>query len=387
MHFTIGATGYSARLFMKKISILLSALIIGAAGYLIYTKRSFNVVKQPSTFNAQPATTKPVRDTLQADTLTINAVGDVMFGSNYPDLKDFPPDSGRHLLKEFSPFLRDGDITFGNVEGVFLDRGGTPKGSGGQVFSFRQPVRMAEYYKENGFNLLSVANNHMADFGPDGIASTDSTLARLGLSFAGSLSRPTSSLTVKGIKIGFAAFAPHKGCADLNDISAAVNTVKKLKAENDIVIVSFHGGAEGSKAQHVTRRTEIFYYQNRGNVYAFTHALIDAGADVAIGHGPHVVRAMELYKGKLIAYSLGNFCTYGKFSLNGMSSNAPLLKFSIDQKGNFLKGQIISGVQYGEGGPVLDEDNKAAFQRIKELSAADFPESPLVFSNGKISKQ
>jgi poly-gamma-glutamate capsule biosynthesis protein CapA/YwtB (metallophosphatase superfamily) len=181
------------------------------------------------------------------------------------------------------------------------------------------------------------------------------------------------------------AFAPHSGCLDLNDINQAVALVKKTKTKCDILFVSFHGGAEGSGATHVTRKTEIFYGQNRGNVYDFAHQMIDAGADIVVGHGPHVARAMELYHSKLIAYSLGNFCTYGMFNLRGVSGYAPLLQFKVNEKGNFVNGKIISFKQINEGGPIKDENYSAA-QLIKKLSREDFPDNQLVIDeDGGIS--
>jgi poly-gamma-glutamate capsule biosynthesis protein CapA/YwtB (metallophosphatase superfamily) len=78
--------------------------------------------------------------------------------------------------------------------------------------------------------------------------------------------------------------------------SAAIASVKKLKASCDIVIVPMHAGAEGRSAIHVLKQIELFLGPNRGNVYRVAHAMIDAGADVVIGHGPHVPRAMKYIK-------------------------------------------------------------------------------------------
>ena len=97
------------------------------------------------------------------------------------------------------------------------------------------------------------------------------------------------------------------------------------------------------------------------------------------GHGPHVPRAMELYKNKIIAYSLGNFCTYGKFSLSGPQGIAPLLKVYIDTNGNFIKGNIYSFKQINRGFPVPDNEANAV-KIIKELTEKDFPESSLMIN-------
>jgi hypothetical protein len=324
---------------------------------------------------------------LKPDTISINAMGDIMFGTNFPNTSKMPPNNGKDLLAPLANYIKNADVVFGNVEGVFLDKGGIPKGTGGQVYCFRQPVSMAQHFKDYGFNLLSVANNHVADFGAPGLTSTDSVLRNLNFTFAGSLKQPTAILEIKGKKIGLAAFAPHKGSVDMNNIPGSVQIVKELKKRAEIVIVSFHGGAEGVTRQRVPKKKEIFFGQDRGDVHDFAHKMIDAGADVIIGHGPHVVRAVELYKNKFIAYSLGNFCTYGMFSLGGASGNAPLLHLQINEKGDFVSGKIISAKQYGEGGPVLDEDKKSAFNTIAYLTKLDFPTTALKFENGQILKK
>jgi poly-gamma-glutamate capsule biosynthesis protein CapA/YwtB (metallophosphatase superfamily) len=352
---------------MMKITILISAYLF----ILACTSKNKNEDNKVNKLTNNTETEHSLQPATP-DTISINAVGDIMFGTNFPDLKNMPPNGGKDLLTPFTSLLKDADVTFGNAEGVFLNSGGTPKGSGGQVYCFRQPTYMAQYFLDNGFDLLSVANNHVADFGDVGLKSTDSVLRKLPIDFAGSTIQPTTIITVKGIKYGLAAFAPNKGCVDLNNIANAIKIVKELKQKCHIVMVSFHGGAEGIDKQHVTKKTEIFYGQNRGNVYDFAHKVIDAGADMVIGHGPHVARAMELYK--------------NKFSLGGVSGNAALLKLFVTEKGDFVQAKIISGKQYGEGGPVLDEQNKEVFNTIKNLTLVDFPNSGLKFEDGMVFK-
>lgn len=344
-----------------------------SCGYATQNNNAATAIHPGDTALTKSASPKPA-----GDTLSLIAVGDIMFGTNFPDVHTLPPNDGKYLLKDFSAELQDADITFGNSEGVFLDAGGTPKGFGGNVFSFREPRRYAQYFVDNGFDLLSVANNHVADFGETGMKSTVETLEALSLHFAGLQNYPTTIITVRNIKIGLAAFAPHKGCIQMNDYAAMTAAIKNLKKECGIVMVSFHGGAEGRNATHVPRRTEIFFNQNRGDVYEFAHLAVDAGADIVIGHGPHVARAMEVYKNKFIAYSLGNFCTYGMFSLKGVSGIAPLLKININETGDFISGRISSIRQEGEGGPLRDDDH-GAYQLIRGLTASDIPNPHLQF--------
>ena len=155
----------------------------------------------------------------------------------------------------------------------------------------------------------------------------------------------------------------------------------------DIVIVSFHGGAEGPDHQHVTPGNERYIGENRGDVIQFARAAIDAGADVVLGHGPHVARAVDLYKDRFIAYSLGNFATYGRFKLKGPNGYAPILDLRINADGSFESAQIHSAIQRDRGVPRFDAEERA-YQKIKELTLADRPDAGLVFpGNGLIEKK
>ena len=305
--------------------------------------------------------------------LTIVAVGDIMRGSSYPSANGLPP-SGRSLLEPIAPILANADLTFGNLEGPILDNGPVVKkcADPSKCFAFKQPEYVAGYLKDAGFDLLSIANNHMNDFGNRGRLSTCQALAKQGISYAGQKSCPTAVVVRHGVRIGFTAFAPGTGSLNINDDGLIRKVVSGLKKQCDIVIVSFHGGAEGSARTHVPRQYEMFCGENRGDVYRFARLAIDSGADVVLGHGPHVTRAIDLYKGKFIAYSMGNFCTYGAFNLKGANGFAPILRISVNRNGNFVKGRIFSIMQQGEGGPVID-DSSQALQAIKRLTAEDFP--------------
>ena len=160
-----------------------------------------------------------------------------------------------------------------------------------------------------------------------------------------------------------------------------------VKAEHDIILVSFHGGAEGLDALHIPFANEFYYNEDRGDVVAFAHAVIDAGADLVVGHGPHVPRALELYRGRLIAYSLGNFCTYYGISVVGLKGLAPVLRVTLTDEGEFVEGQIISARQQRTLGPIPDPSNEAA-RLMKRLTEADFPNTPLIVDElGQISKR
>ncbi len=322
--------------------------------------------------------------------VSVVAVGDMMLGTNYPSASYLPANGGKDLLSEVEPILQDADVTFGNLEGTILDKGGIAKRCKNPdvCYVFRSPESYIEHYTKAGFDVLSIANNHSGDFGPTGRTKTKQILRDAGIEFAGLAgSDETATWEKDGIRYGFAAFAPNSGTCDVRNIPRAAAIVKKLNETNDIVIVSFHGGAEGAKNQHVTRKTETYYGENRGNVYKFAHAMVDAGADLILGHGPHVTRGVELYKNKFITYSLGNFCTYGRFNLRGAAGIAPMLKLYLDENGGFVYGEITPIYQGKTHGPRIDPERRAT-KKLIELTKADFPESTLeITEDGFIGKK
>lgn len=321
-----------------------------------------------------------------ADTISIVAVGDMMLGSAFPSKVNLPPDDAVNSFKEVDTFLK-GNVVFGNLEGCYLNSGSSSKCKGinpNNCYAFRMPDRYAGIFKKAGFNVLSVANNHVGDFDSRGRKNTTKILDSLQINYAGQVQKPSAFFTVDSVKYAFAAFAPNENTVDIRKIDEAKALVASLKKQADIVIVSFHGGGEGAKFEHVTRQTEIFYKENRGNVYAFAHAVIDAGADVVLGHGPHVTRAVEVYKNKFIAYSLGNFCTYGMFSLKGPNGIAPLLQIKLNSNGDFIYADVVSVKQDKINRLTLDQSN-AAFDKIKSLTDIDFKGHNLKFENNRIS--
>ena len=319
--------------------------------------------------------------------ISIIGVGDMMLGSNYPNKSSLPTNDA-NILADVSEYLKDADLTFGNLEGTLFDIGGIAKicGNPANCYVFRTPSKYGKYFVEAGFDVLSIANNHSGDFGAEGRKKTKETLNSLGIKYAGLLDTDETSIFEKGgVTYGFVAFAPNNGTVKLNDIPRAKQLVSDLKNKVDVVIVSFHGGGEGDAYQHMTRKDEFYFGENRGNVYEFSHSVVDAGADIVFGHGPHVTRAFELYKGKFIAYSLGNFATYGKFSLSGAKGIAPILKVVVNGKGDFMEGSIVSTFQTKNAGPKKDPSNRA-LQKVISLTKSDFPETKLAISNdGKIT--
>ena len=326
---------------------------------------------------------------LKKDTVSIIGVGDIMMGTNFPSADYLPADDGKHLMADVEEILRNADITFGNLEGVILNEGGEQKHCSNPdvCYLFRTPEKYVANLVEAGFDVMSLANNHAGDFGDEGRKNTMKVLDSAGIKYAGLLSIPYITFSDRVLKYGFVAFSPNVGTVSINDHINAKKIVQHLDSIADIVIVSFHGGAEGKDHQHVTRKREYYYGENRGNVYEFSHELIDAGADIIFGHGPHVSRAVEVYKNRFIAYSLGNFCTYARFNLSGANGIAPIMKVYTKSDGEFLKGEIIPIAQYGNGGVSLDS-KKRAVTKIRELTLHDFPDGNLfIDDNGNVTIQ
>ncbi len=320
--------------------------------------------------------------------ISVIGVGDIMIGTSYPNTSYLPANDGRYLLKPVEDILKSADVAFGNLEGVLLDEGGTPKHCNNPdlCYLFRSPVRYVDNLVNAGFDLLSIANNHIGDFGHKGRRSTIKTLEEAGIGFAGLIEHPTTIIERDGIKIGMAAFSPFRGTVNMHNIHNAQSIVEDLKKAADIVIVSFHGGAEGADHQNVTCETEYYLGENRGNVCKFSYSVIDAGADIVFGHGPHVTRAVDLYKDRFIAYSLGNFCTYARFNLHGEHGVAPILKVYVDETGKFIEAKAFPVIQTGRGGPRPDPAGRAV-KSLQRLTITDFPETLLrINDQGRIRR-
>jgi poly-gamma-glutamate capsule biosynthesis protein CapA/YwtB (metallophosphatase superfamily) len=310
--------------------------------------------------------------------LSIAAVGDIMMGTDYP--KDIlPDDDGVGFLAAVTPALAAADIAFGNLEGPLVDGGEALKQCKPEstaCYAFRTPTRYAAHLANAGFDVLSLANNHMADFGEEGRDATMRALDDVGIRHSGR-EGDVASWNVHGRRVALIAFAPNVGAHQLNDLPQARARVADLAATHDIVIVSMHAGAEGPGAEDLPFAREIFHGEDRGDVVEFAHAVIDAGADLVLGHGPHIVRPLELYRDRLVAYSLGNFATYYGISVADSRGLAPILHVRLGDDGRFLGGRIDSTVQIRPGGPVFDPERRV-LELMRELSGEAFPGGDLV---------
>jgi len=326
---------------------------------------------------------------ISAKNLCIRAVGDIMMGSLTP--RPVLPED-RHLIqaRKIQKYLAGADIVFGNLEGVFVAPDTLPQKcsessrKAKKCYEFGMPLELVDVLIDLGFSVLSIDNNHTSDYGDAGYQLTSEILKDNDIHAI-----PKGGhviVRVKKKRIAFVAFGFTKKSYLLTNIKHTERIISDLSRRFPIVIVSFHGGKEGKDAQHVKNEMEMFYGEKRGNLIEFAHAAIDSGADLILGHGPHVLRAVSIYRDRLIAFSLGNFYTFGQFRLSGPAGIGAILEVHInDHDGRFVKGKIIPTVQVMAGVPAYDY-KKDAIKLIRDLTESDFPEIPLrISSDGLIN--
>ncbi len=344
-----------------------------------FLMQSCNAENKPATHNINLSEQTPNKQVVETKedskwSVSIAAVGDIMLGSGYPSEAYLPPDCGESLIDAAVELLQSADITFGNLEGAILDKGKPAKAGGKNSYAFRMRECAVGVLANAGFDVVNIGNNHSYDFGAAGQNNAMKVLDEHKIKYVGLELAKSAIIEKDGKKIAFIGFANSAHTLRMTDIENAKKLVRELKENADIVVVSFHGGAEGQKYKHVTKQTETFLGENRGNPYLFSHSLIDAGADLIIGHGPHLPRAAEIYKNRLILYSLGNFCTYKQFGLGGSNSFAPVAFCTLNENGEISDYKIHSFLQEKPGILRKDPDNNAE-KEIFRLSKEDFPES------------
>ena len=344
-------------------------------------------VPEPLPVLPVPAAQPAPRPAARLSSVSAAFTGDINLGTmTLPD--GLPPDSGRRLLLAAIPALH-GDLVVGNLEGVLADTGTSEKcikrvGRRTEVrencYAFRTPTYLAARLKDAGFTHLNLANNHSGDLGEPGRATTAATLDSFRLAHYG----PVGSIALDTIRRGdslsvvaLVGFSTYPFSYNLLEMDRSVGVVDSVRSLADIVLVTFHGGAEGPEAQHVDTMPEFLASEPRGELRRWAHAMIDAGADAVIGHGPHVLRGIEFYHGKPIAYSLGNFATYRGFSLKGALGITAVLHLEWSGTGHFLRGSIVPMVQAPRQGPAPDPERRA-IRLMRSLSEADFGASAAV---------
>lgn len=306
--------------------------------------------------------------------ITLKAVGDIVPGTDFPNNR-LPADPSI-FFGSVAAELESADLTFGNFESVLTDYPNSAKDiSRGAVFAFRAPPSYAELFETAGFDVLNIANNHSMDFGEPGLTDTVSHFAEVGIETVGQKNQILYT-EANGIPVAFIGFSTYDFHNSINDEAGAKRLIAEAQQNAEIVVISIHAGAEGAGAANVSDRQEFFFGEDRGNIVRFSRTAIDAGADLILGHGPHIPRAIELYRGKLIAYSLGNFVGYRTLSTEGRLAYSLILEVELNLEGDFLSGAIVPVHLGNDGIPRLDRSLRSV-NFIRSLTQTDFPSTPV----------
>jgi hypothetical protein len=314
-----------------------------------------------TTATAATSRTKPTRG------ISLVWGGDVTLGSHYGR----PPDRGWPQLAPVAGILRRADLAAVNYEGTF-GSGGPSKcaGGGANCFAFQAPSANARTLHRAGVDVVNQANNHAHDFGAYGQAATRAALAAAHVRPTGAPGQ-IQTLRRHGVRVAFVGFSTYPWTAPMNSDAAVRALVKAAARRAPIVVAFLHAGAEGASRDHVPFGHEHAYGEDRGDSRHFARVAIDAGADVVLGSGPHVVRGLQLYRGRLIAYSLGNLTGWHNFGTSGNSALSALLHVDLDRDGALRQGSLTSLVLDHTGVPSLDPQRRAE-RLMRGLSASDF---------------
>jgi len=371
---------------LGRLGLLAGVLCGGCLSALALWLFAPNRTPEPMTSSVSASTVAPeVPPSPQPEIrITIKAVGDTILGTNFPH-NDLPSGDPYRLFQAVQAQLQGADILFGNYEATLTNHPISEKAvNGASVFAFRAPPEYAQALKKAGFDILTIANNHAYDFGDIGFADTFRNIEKAGMRAVGKKGQ-IAYLDVKGIKVAFIGFSNYFDHNSVLDLKGTRAIVQRAKQNADIVVVTFHAGAEGTGAMRTLNATEYFFGENRGNVVLFSRTAIDSGADLVLGHGPHVVRALEVYKGKLIAYSLGNFMGYRTLSTVAELGWSLVLEVELDRQGNFMAGKIHPLQLTADGVPKPDPQGKT-IRLMRSLTKKDFPKTPLTIKDdGTIS--
>lgn len=306
---------------------------------LMYLSILLALLMSANVASAQIAScTSPVTSSVEPIRMVFG--GDIVLGNSFV-VEHIPKEWEELYFAGVRSILKGADVAFGNFEDTLTEHDKTSKTTGsGRQYAFRSPPHYAELMHQEGFKILNVANNHANDFGETGYKDTLNNLKAAGIAVAG-IRDEAATLSVRGLNIAVLGFTYSSRFNTVFEIDEAAERVRQAKAKGEYVIVTFHAGAEGSPAIWHHNEDEAFMGENRGNTVAFSRAMIDAGADLVVGHGPHVLRAAECYRDKPIVYSLGNFVGVGGLSAKNFAAVSALLEVSVAVDGSLQKINLV----------------------------------------------
>ena len=357
-------------------ALLLVALGAGASLWLVPSAAQGGTDSTTTTLADSSTTT-----TTTTTTVTLTAAGDMMLG-----YQGSLPSNPASLLNPVRAILR-APIQFANLEGTLSNGGPSKCGANSTAcYAFRAPPSEAQVYADAGFTVLNSANNHSHDFGQEGVNSTSAALRQAGIAQTG-LPGQIAVVSENGVRVAFVGFAPYSNTNDFLNLPAAAALLRRAHHLADLVVVYMHVGAEGASATHVTRQTETFYGENRGNPYFFAHFVVDRGANLVLASGPHVLRGMEWYHHTLIDYSLGDFVNYRNFDTFGTLGLTGVLRVTLNSDGTFGSGSFTSLTLNASGTAYPDARDQSA-HLVDTLSRQDFGASAAIIrGDGSIAPE
>ena len=317
--------------------------------------------------------------------IRVCAGGDVMLGSDldtsWAARRGVPalPDP-LELVAPLRSLAADADIVLLNVEGAIGSGPAPAKCRAGSTtcYAFRQPPPAAAALRsvtQAGAVVGNVANNHAMDAGPDGFAETVRHLARAGVFATGHDTIATVVPLPGGDTVAFLGFSTFQAGPSARDLAAVRRHVERAAARWPTV-VTVHNGAEGVGAQRTRDETERFLGEDRGNPVAFARVATEAGAIAVFGHGPHVLRAAAWMHDRPVFYSLGNFLTYGPFSLGEPRNRGGFACVVFDRRGVIYGADFRSTRQLPPGRVGRDPDHRAV-AIIDSLTQLDFRDAAI----------
>jgi poly-gamma-glutamate capsule biosynthesis protein CapA/YwtB (metallophosphatase superfamily) len=326
-----------------------------------------------------PSVAKPSRAKVVYSTAVFSFVGDTILGKT-PNL----PNNPYSYLSPVIGQIRQGvDVGFANLEGTLTNSTAAKCSGGDACYTFRNPPSYARVFAWAGYDVLNLANNHSHDFGATGLQDTKDAIHSAGIRYTG-LPGQITYLTSNGIRVAYVGFAPYSNTNNMLDLSTAARLIRRANANAAIVVVYMHAGAEGADADHVTGREEHYVGEDRGNPKRFAHMAVNNGASIVVASGPHVMRGMEFYRHRLIAYSLGNFANFHNFNTTGVLSHSAVLRVTLTKTGRFATARLVS-VSLASDGHATVGGSSVSF--VRSLSSSDFGSAAARLSSSGVVSQ
>lgn len=282
------------------------------------------------------------------------------------------PADGHAGLSSITATLAETDLALVNLEGT-LGVSGTEKCGGaapGTCFAFQAPPKIARELAYAGVDAVNLANNHSFDAGPAGLSETIAALDGAEMGWAGTPGA-IRVMNAAGVQTALVGFAPYRWANDLRDLNVVRAQVQAATRRAPIAIVMMHAGREGQDASTTPSGREVAFGEDRGDTRAAAHAAIDAGADLVLGSGPHVVRGIERYRDRLIVYSTGNLAGNDTLSLAGMYAQTALVRVRLRPDGAPVTGRVVSLALAAPGKPSVDV-GRAAARTMDAAGVRDF---------------